>query len=236
MACFGAIDSDAKNVGLVTALYRGRAHRTLPSRLEALGIATDFQAGVLLSKWIEGGLHYGLGSTLAVSRKALDKIGGLQLLVDHLADDYELGVRVDRAGYRVVLSAEVVETNIAAYGWRGFLDHQLRWARTVRDARFWGYFGLIFTHGLAWAMVNVLACGANQLSLWLLTLSFILRQTLAITVGIVVLGDGQVLSGLWLLPLRDLVAMGVWAAGFAGNSIVWRGEKFTLKSGKLEKM
>jgi len=57
---------DAKPVGLVTALYRGRAHGTLPSRLEALGIATDFQAGVLLSKMIEGGLHYGLGSTLAV--------------------------------------------------------------------------------------------------------------------------------------------------------------------------
>src|ERR1035441_3923369 len=62
-------------VGLVTALYRGRAHRTLPSRLEALGIATDFLAGVLLSKMIEGGLRYGLGSTLAVSRDVLDKIG-----------------------------------------------------------------------------------------------------------------------------------------------------------------
>ncbi len=63
----------AKPVGLVTALYRGRAHGTFPSQLEALGIATDFQAGVLLSKMIEGGLHYGLGSTLAVSRKALDR-------------------------------------------------------------------------------------------------------------------------------------------------------------------
>jgi ceramide glucosyltransferase len=231
MACFGADE----NVGLVTALYRGRAHETLPSRLEALGIATDFQAGVLLSKWIEGGLHYGLGSTLAVSRKALDKIGGLQLLVDHLADDYELGARVDRADYRVVLSAEVVETNVAAYGWRGFLDHQLRWARTVRDARFWGYFGLIFTHGLSWALLNVLACGAAPLSLWLLALSFILRLALAVTVGVLVLGDRQVPAGLWLLPLRDLVAMGVWVAGFIGNTITWRGEKFTLKSGKLEK-
>ncbi|MGD0546300.1 MAG: glycosyltransferase [Terracidiphilus sp.] len=128
--------SSAPAVGLVTALYRGHAHGTLPSRLEALGIATDFQAGVLLSKWIEGGLHYGLGSTLAVRREALAKIGGLQLLVDHLADDYELGARVSGAGFRIALSPEVVETNIAAYGWRGYLDHQLRWARTVRDARF----------------------------------------------------------------------------------------------------
>jgi ceramide glucosyltransferase len=230
-----AVNSSAQTVGLVTALYRGRAHATLPSRLEALGIATDFQAGVLLSKWIEGGLHYGLGSTLAVSRAALDKIGGLQVLVDHLADDYELGARVDKAGYRVVLSAEVVETNVAAYGWRGFLDHQLRWARTVRDARPWGYAGLIFTHGLAWAIINVLASGASWLSLWLLGASFLLRLALAIIVGVALLSDRQVLPSLWLLPLRDLVAMGVWVAGFAGNTIVWRGERFSLKHGRLEK-
>jgi ceramide glucosyltransferase len=236
MACFAPTAEDgkaAKQVGLVTALYRGCAHGTLPSRLEALGIATDFQAGVLLSKWIEGGLHYGLGSTLAVRREALDKIGGLEVLVDHLADDYELGARVDKMGYRVALSAEVVETNIAAYGWRGFIDHQLRWARTVRDARPWGYAGLIFTHGLGWALVNVLASGASLLSLWLLGLSFFLRLALAMTVGAEVLGDRQVLSNLWLLPLRDLVAMSVWVAGFAGNTIVWRGERFVLKGGKL---
>jgi ceramide glucosyltransferase len=222
-------------IGLVTALYRGRAHGTLPSRLEALGIASDFQAGVLLSKMIEGGLHFGLGSTLAVSRNALNKIGGLAPLVDHLADDYELGARVAQAGYRVALSAEVVETAIPAYGWRGFVDHQLRWARTVRDARPWGYAGLIFTHGLGWAVLNVLASGLSPLSLWLLGLSFFLRLTLAMMVGAEVLGDHQVLSGLWLLPLRDLVAMGVWVAGFAGNTIVWRGERFLLKDGKLEK-
>jgi ceramide glucosyltransferase len=127
MAHFGPQAATApkltKPVGLVTALYRGRAHSTLPSQLEALGIATDFQPSVLLSKMIEGGLHYGLGSTLAVTRAALDKIGGFAALLDHLADDYELGARIDRAGYRVVLSAEVVETSIPPYTWRAFFDH-----------------------------------------------------------------------------------------------------------------
>ena len=222
--------------GMVTALYRGRAHQTLASRLEALGIATDFQAGVLLSKMLEGGLHYGLGSTLAVRREALEKLGGLITLVDHLADDYELGARIDGAGYRVVLSAEVVETAIPAYGWRGFVDHQLRWARTVRDARPGGYAGLLFTHGMAWALLNVLASGLSPLSLWLLGLSFFLRLALAMTVGAEVLGDHQVLPGLWLLPLRDVVAMGVWIAGFAGNTIVWRGQRFVLEGGKLMKL
>jgi ceramide glucosyltransferase len=236
MACFApdAQDKSTKDVGLVTALYRGRAHGTLPSKFEALGIATDFQPSVLLAKILEKGLHYGLGSTLAVSRNALASIGGLLPLVDQLADDYELGVRVDRAGYRVVLAPAVVETSIPAYSWRGFLDHQLRWARTVRDARPGGYVGLVFTYGLCWALLNVLASGASPLSLWLLALSFFLRLALAMTVGAEVLADHQVLPSLWLLPLRDLVAMGVWVAGFASNEIVWRDERFVIKNGKLK--
>jgi ceramide glucosyltransferase len=222
-------------VGLVTTLYRGRAHETLPSRLEALGIATDFQPSVLLARWIESGLRYGLGSTLAVSREALDSIGGLASVVDHLADDYELGERIFKAGYKIALSPEVVETSVPPYKWSAFVDHQLRWYRTVRDARPGGYAGLVFTCGFAWALLNLVASGLSPLSLWILALSFFLRLALAMTVGAEVLGDHQVLPSLWLLPLRDVVALGLWLAGFAGNTIVWRGERFTLKAGKLEK-
>lgn len=235
MAHFAPQPAGAPQVGLVTALYRGRAHGTLASRLEALGIATDFQAGVLLSRMIEGGLRYGLGSTLAVRREALEQIGGFAALKDHLADDYELGARVAQAGYRVALAGEVVETSVPGYGWRGFFDHQLRWLRTVRDARPAGYAGLVFTHGLMWAALNVVASGAAWWSVWLLAMSFFLRLGLAMEVGAVVLGDRQVLPGLWLLPLRDAVAMGLWAAGFAGNTIVWRGERFEVKDGRLYK-
>jgi ceramide glucosyltransferase len=225
----------SNNVGMVTALYRGRAHGTLASLFEALGIATDFQPSVLLSKLIEGGLRYGLGSTLAVRREALAKAGGLEGLVDQLADDYEMGARISKAGYRVALSAAVVETAIPAYDWRGYIDHQLRWLRTVRDARPGGYAGLVVTYGLAWALMNVIASGLSPLSLWLLALSLFLRLGLAMTVGAEVLSDHQVLPSLWLLPLRDLAAIGLWAAGFAGNTIVWRGERFQVKGGKLEK-
>ncbi len=240
MAHFGpkhhAPGETGHETGLVTALYHGRAHATLPSRLEALGIATDFQAGVLLSRMLEGGLNYGLGSTLAISRTALGKIGGLEVLVDHLADDYELGARVSQAGYRIALSEEVVETGVPAYNWRRFIDHQLRWARTVRDARPWGYAGLIFTHGLAWALLNVVASGMSPFSLWLLGMSFFLRLSLAMVVGAAVLSDHEVLPNLWLLPLRDLIAILIWAFGFAGNTIDWRGQSFELKRGKLRRL
>ncbi len=232
--------SAARPVGLITALYRGRAEQPifrggLAAHLESLGIATDFMPGVLLSRMIEGGLHYGLGSTLAVRRDALEAAGGLIGLVDQLADDYELGARIARAGYRVEIAADVVETGVPAYGWRGFIDHQLRWLRTVRDARPAGYAGLVFTHGLGWAVLNLIASGLSPASVWLLAMSFFLRLALAMTVGAEVLSDRQVLPHLLLLPFRDLVAMGLWVAGFAGNTIVWCGERFVLRKGQLHK-
>jgi ceramide glucosyltransferase len=223
----------SRPVGLVTTLYRGRMHSTLGSRHESLGMSTDFIPAVLLARWLERGLRYGLGSTLAVTREALAAIGGLEALKDQLADDYELGARIHKAGYTVTLSREVVETSVPAYRWRAFVEHQLRWYRTVRDARPWGYAGFLFTFGLQWAALNVVASGASLLSLWLLAMSFFLRLALAMAVGANVLYDRQVLANLWLLPLRDAVAMGLWAAGFAGDTIVWRGERFHVRGGKL---
>lgn len=229
-------DAAQKPVGMVTSLYRGRAEGGFAARLEQLGIATDFMAGVLLSRQIEGGMHFGLGSTLAMSREALLAIGGFEALVDQLADDYEMGARIDAAGYRVELCSEVVETAVPNYGWRGFADHQLRWLRTVRDSRPAGYFGLVVTHGLGWALLNLIASGVSPVGLWLLALCLFLRLGLAMQVGAVTLGDHQVLANLWLLPVRDVIAMGLWMAGFASNTIVWRGEHFEVKQGRLRKL
>ena len=220
-------------VGMVTALYRGRSHGTLSSKMEALGISTDFAAGVLTARKLEGGIRFGLGSTLAMSRVALDVIGGFGLLVDYLADDYELGARIAEMGYRVELSDEVVETTVPAYSFSQFLNHQLRWARGMRDSRERGYIGVVFTFGLPWAVLNLITAGCSLSSIALLSLIFAARVTLALTVGVGLLRDTQVLRDLWLLLPRDMVALGIWVWSYAGNTITWRGQEFALKNGKL---
>src|SRR5437870_6377925 len=136
------------NVGMVTCLYRGVAAPTLGSRLESIGISTDFSGGVLVARQIEGGVRFGMGSTLAFRRPDLEAIGGFEAFVDYLADDYEIGRRIADRGLKVELSEVVVETFIPFYALRQFVDHQLRWDRTVRDSRRWGYFGLVVTFGL----------------------------------------------------------------------------------------
>ena len=90
-----------KKVGLVTTVYRGVAAKSVGSKLESNGIATDFTAGVLAARQIEGGIHFALGSTMAMRRNVLEAIGGFQSIVDYLADDFELGQRVAAAGHEV---------------------------------------------------------------------------------------------------------------------------------------
>ena len=204
--------------------------------MEALGIATDFIAGVLTARQIEDGIRFGLGSTLAVSRRALEAIGGLEPLVDYLADDYELGARVWRSGFELVLSGEVVETFLPQYRFGQFLAHQIRWSRSTRFSRKLGYTGMVFTYGLPWALCNLIASGASLSSIALLSLTLLARVALALSVGVGVLGDGQVLRDLWLLAPRDVVALGIWIWSFAGNTVAWRGQHFSLKDGKMSRL
>lgn len=233
MACFA--DS---TVGMVTAPYIGRtaesgSGRTLWSRLEALGISTDFLPGVLTARRLEHGIRFGLGSTLAMSKTALAKAGGLEPLTEYLADDYEMGERIAAAGYRVELCDEVVETTVPAYDFRGFCDHQLRWARSTRDSRKLGYVGLGITYALPWALITCVASGFALWSFSLLSVVILARVAVALSVGVGILRDGQVLSDLWLLPLRDFFGLGFWAWSFADDTVVWRGERFHLRNGRI---
>ena len=113
--------------------------------------------GVLVAREMEGGVRFALGATIATTKSVLREIGGLEALVDHLGDDYELGARTAAAGYKVELADVVVETALPDYTWREFWAHQMRWARNVKDRRRAQYFGLIVTFGLAWGILAVLA-------------------------------------------------------------------------------
>jgi ceramide glucosyltransferase len=224
------------DVGLVTVPYRGRTERGLWSRLEGLGISTEFFPGVLTARKLEHGIRFGLGSTLATTKTALEGIGGFAALVDQLADDYELGARLSAAGYRVALVREVVDTTVPAYSLRGFCEHQLRWSRSTRDSRRAGYFGLGVTYLLPWALMAVVASGGALWSFSLLSLALLVRVSVALSVGVGILRDEQVLRDLWLLPLRDCFGLVFWAWSYASDEVVWRGERFRLKRGALARV
>ena len=220
-------------VGLVTCLYRGVAADTIGSWLEALGISTDFVPGVLSARFLEGGLRFGLGSTLVFRRADLAAIGGFESILDYLADDYELGRRLAASGKRVELSGAIVATLLPAYKLREFWQHQLRWWRTIRDARRWGYAGLLFTLGLPWALAALVASGGAAWAWALFAVTLGARLLVGLGTALAVLEDRRALKNVWLLPVRDLLAPVIWAAALVGNRIHWRGDDFYVKEGRL---
>src|SRR5947208_6287443 len=117
--------------GAVTSFYRGIAENNLGAEMEAVGASSDFFAGVLMAEWTEG-MTFALGASIATTNAWLGKMGGFEAIADTLADDYELGHRIAKAGGAVVLSREAVWTMYPAQTLGSFWDHQVRWARTVR--------------------------------------------------------------------------------------------------------
>lgn len=223
-------------VGMVTTLYRGLAGKTLGSKLEALGLSSDFAGGVLIARAMESGIRFGLGATIATTKTVLGAIGGLERLADCLGDDYELGARAAAAGFKVELADTIPETALPDYSFRDFWVHQMRWARNIKDRRPAQYIGLMVSFGLIWAILAVLL-NPHVWWTWLaLVITAAMRVTSAFVVGRGVLNDPRLVRDLWLLPLHDLVALLIWIASYGGNTVEWRGLKFKLRDGKLEKI
>ncbi len=221
-------------VGLVTCLYRGVSGGTLGSRLESLGISTDFCASVLAARQLEGGIRFGLGSTLVIpagrSGEGLEGLIPSSIILPTITS-WEDGLRA--LGLEVKLSDVVVETYLPAYGLSDFFAHQLRWARGVRDARAGGYLGLIFTFGVFWSLLAVASSAGSLWSWAAVAVVLCLRFTVAFAVGGSILRSRDVLKYAWMIPIRDLIAVVVWIISLGGHTVTWRGDRFQLENGKL---
>jgi ceramide glucosyltransferase len=219
-------------VGAVTSFYRGIAQKNLGAELEAIGAASDFFAGVLVAEWMEG-MSFALGASIVTTKNWVAKIGGFEAIADMHSDDYELGHRIAKAGGRVVLSHELVWTMYPAQSASGFWNHQVRWSRTVRLCRPASFVGLIFTHGLPWAIAAALVAPTPWIATAFLVGYLVLRLVMAWVVGVRAVHDETTRRRLWLIPFRDAIHFVVWLASFASNRISWSGEQFTMREGKM---
>jgi ceramide glucosyltransferase len=208
-------------VGLVTCLYRGIAD-SWAARSEALGISTEFAPSVLVARLLDQA-EFALGSTMVFRAGTLRQLGGFEAIADYLADDYQLGRRISRLGYRIEFAPVVVETDLGGESWAETWRHQLRWSRTIRVSRPAGYFGYVVTHATFWALV-ALAAG----EWWAAALALGLRMVGGVVVGAGVLKDRRVAKDFWLMPLRDLFGFAVWLAGLFGHTVQWRDRELRL--------
>ena len=224
---------DDKSVGVVTCLYRSLAQGWVAT-LEAIGTATDFHAGVLVSHKLEG-IKFALGSTIVLRKEVLEAIGGFEAIADYLADDFQLGYLPTQAGYKVVLSDYVVEHVLAPTTPADAIKHQIRWARCIRVSRPWGYLGLIFSYGTVSSILFLIATGGSTTGWTILVITWIMRLAMGWVVGVKSLHDPSSQKFFWLIPIRDIIGFVIWCYGWLGKTIEWRGRRLRLTNdGKLE--
>ena len=218
------------DLGVATCPYRAVAGSSFWSRLEATGMNTDFASGILVARMLEG-MKFAVGPTIAARRRALQAIGGLDRLKDYLAEDFVLGKFAADAGFGVILSSYVIEHHIGSSDLRRNAAHRLRWARSTRRSRPWGYLGQLFTMPIPLAL---LACAVDPAWWPVLPVAFLLRAAAAYVVSWRVL---RAKLDWLLLPIEDLAACAFWLAGFFGNTIEWRGRRYRLHpDGRFELM
>lgn len=223
-------------VGVVTALYKSLSAGTLASHLDALGMYMDSAPSALVAKQIERRLSFAFGWTMATSKKHLAEIGGWEAMANHHSEDFELGKRIAQRGHRVVLMPKPVSMIFSKETLSEYIRRELRWSIALKSARPSGYRGLLFTHGLPWALAGAavaLSIDSLPMAASFLLTYLILRVAVTWLVGRWGLGDRQLAKMISLVPVRDAISFFVWLAGFFAEKIVWRGLAYCLHEGQL---
>ena len=223
-------------VGVVTMLYKSLSAENVASKLEALGMYMDSAPAALVAKKVEGRMRFAFGWTMATSKKFLSEIGGWEAMVNHQNDDFELGKRIAECGHRVELIANPVTMVFSNESMREYFHHELRWSIGLRSVRPLGYWGLIFTHGLPWAVLAFaisMARGSMPIAISYLLAYLVLRVGLTWITGSWGLGDRKLWKILWLVPVRDALSFVIWITAFFSDEITWRGLGYRVRKGRL---
>jgi len=218
-------------VGLITCPYRAIAGRSLWTRLEAIFMNTEFLGGILVARLLNG-MDFALGPTIAVRKQALDQIGGFSFLKDYLAEDFVMGNRMAASGWRVLLSSEVIEHRIGSQKFLANLGHRLRWLRSTRRSRPWGYIGQLFTNPLPCALI----VWAIVPGWWPWVIATAVFRAVSVWAQAWWVARDPGVKRYWpIVPLQDVWSFLLWIAGFFGNTVLWRDRRYHVAAdGRFE--
>jgi ceramide glucosyltransferase len=211
-------------VGVVTCPYFGVAKAGFWSQLAAMGVSYQFLPSVAV------GVSFGLaqpcmGSTIALRRETLDRIGGFEAFADVLADDYAIGQAVRATGARSSVAAMLVAHGCAERSLGEVVAQELRWARTIRGVDPAGFAGSVVTHPVPLALIAAVLLHAAPASLAILAAAVISRLWLMRNVDKTAGLRGQ---PWWLLPLRDILSFGIFLGALFGRAVEWRGRRYRV--------
>lgn len=219
-------------VGAVTCFYMPARTCTLAENLLAIGMVSDFYAGLLVD-WKLEGVKFALGPTIATTRARLAEFGGFQAIENQCGDDLLVGRLIAGRGHTVELLPYTVLKYAGFQSVDELFDKRLRWMVVMRNMRPWGHFGLLFTLGLPWALAAIAVHPSAPVAVAYLGAYVAFR--FAITWSICVRGLKQPLTWkeILLIPVWDLVAFCIWLASFLRKTVRWRDAEYYIRDGIL---
>jgi ceramide glucosyltransferase len=219
-------------VGGATCLYVSTKETTFIQKLHAIGMSSDFFAGIMVA-WKLDGVKFTFGQTIVATRQSLASFGGYQVIENRPADDLLVGRLIAGQGYEVKLLAHTVEAVADFESLGDLLYKRVRWMTVMRGMRPWGHFGLIFTWGLPWALVAIAVHPRAAIMAAYLGTYLALRVAMTWLIGV----RGMKEKGLWtkmpLIPLWDATAFLIWLVSFGRRTIRWRGIDYYIHKGTL---
>ncbi len=215
---------DEARGGAVTCIYSGAPLDNIWSRFVAMGINYQFIPNALFGTTL-GLASPCFGSTIALHKDLLRRIGGMQAFSNHLADDYEIGRAVRARGHSMTLAPVVVSHTCAERSRREMFDHELRWARTIRLLNTSGHLGTFVTHAVPLALIAMAINGVSLTSTGVLAAALLARFCVKWRMDRVL---GTSAGPAWLLPVRDMLSFVIFLGSLAGGNIHWRGTKFLV--------
>ena len=223
----------APGVGVVTCPYRGRGVTGFWSRLAAMGVSYQFLPSVAVGVGL-GLAKPCMGSTIALRRETLARIGGFQAFADQLADDYAIGAAARALGLESVVAPVIVAHTCTETSLGELIRHELRWARTIRGVDPAGYAGSGVMHAVPLALIGVALSVGSPASLAVLATALICRAWMLRQVDMA----AGVRGGDWpLAPLRDILSLALFAASFFARDVDWRGVRYRVdRQGGLERI
>ena len=210
-------------VGIVTCPYRGIPRSGLWSLLGSQFINEWFMPSVRVAA-LSGSRSFAFGVTIAISRRALARIGGFMAIANQLADDYRLGELTRRLGLKTVLSDVVVDTNVVEGSFGDLVRHELRWLRTIRAVRPVGYCFSFITFGVPVAILGALLAGGAAPAIAMLAVTAAVRILLHFKTR----NQDASLRQLFILPIRDLLSVALWSWSFVTRRVHWRNDHFLV--------
>lgn len=216
------------DVGLVYQPVVGQGEASPGAALENFHLSQMAGTIMVLAKRIAS-VDAVMGKGILVRREALADIGDFVALRDVLAEDYLMGVEMNRAGWKCQLSHVPARAIHEHWSIKNMLSRHVRHASMRCRLQPLAYPLELLSNPIVISLVPSIYLGTWGVALFAATV--LVKVALELASLYAIRGNWPRLRDVPLLFAKDLLMFGVWLVGPFRSEVNWRGTRYRLAMG-----